>query len=695
MKTSRYVLSTLIAASVALSQQRVVLTPDGEAVPVGRGQSALELIKKSARVEPEEPAVSPPCPGRVPIGVVPGTPTVNFGFNYGDVAAMIYTSPYEGAIESVYFMSFGSVAIPDSTAFLRIMGANTSGIPATTWMGYCIDTNAISCDTPPLYMTAFPDEATGPCSGTIPITENEMWGLGGAPVTWHTGTTVTGVRMMDLGYEPQVTAGDSFAICIRVPNCPNTGTSRNEMSGTTGSGQGRFFKYYHGQRLGTGDYGWWSRADYDMFIWVVMRPTGSLPPIITFETVLHHTLSTQPREVCFSAIPCDTTSVDSTIAHAELIYRVDTGPWDTASFVNSDSGRWCAEIPGEPAGSTVTYFMLIVLPDSSHIQTGPRSYYVVGLSRDGYETTLPPSGFIDITSTGTAIAPADFFPDGNYDDGTAGPLSLDGTFRFFNQDVTHAWVGANGALALSASATDTINVNSGGFFSNWTIPQSGIARNFVAAFWNDFYLGPGGHGTVYYETSGSQFIVEYYRVGNFNSAADTTTTFEIILDRSDSSVTFQYADVGVTGLDSSDLVGLQSDTPEHGWLFLNRFGYPDTTRPRSGLAIRMKYTGVLSVPGKQNVPEAFALFPNYPNPFNPVTVIRYSLPVGQDGILSYHVSLKVYNLLGQEVATLVSDTKQPGTYAVTWDAIGLSSGVYFCRLQAGKFIDTKKLVLIK
>jgi hypothetical protein len=85
---------------------------------------------------------------------------------------------------------------------------------------------------------------------------------------------------------------------------------------------------------------------------------------------------------------------------------------------------------------------------------------------------------------------------------------------------------------------------------------------------------------------------------------------------------------------------------------------------------------------------------NYPNPFNPVTLIRYSV-AGQDNILSYRVSLKVYDVLGQIVATLVDETRAPGAYDAQWDATDVPSGLYFYRLQAGSFSDVKKMMLMK
>ncbi len=86
---------------------------------------------------------------------------------------------------------------------------------------------------------------------------------------------------------------------------------------------------------------------------------------------------------------------------------------------------------------------------------------------------------------------------------------------------------------------------------------------------------------------------------------------------------------------------------------------------------------------------AYELSQNYPNPFNPVTTINYS--ISSNG----NVQLKVYDILGREVATLVNETKVPGNYKVNFNASNLASGVYFYRLQTGSFVQTKKMVLMK
>ncbi|MFA7418683.1 MAG: T9SS type A sorting domain-containing protein [Melioribacteraceae bacterium] len=105
---------------------------------------------------------------------------------------------------------------------------------------------------------------------------------------------------------------------------------------------------------------------------------------------------------------------------------------------------------------------------------------------------------------------------------------------------------------------------------------------------------------------------------------------------------------------------------------------------------------------KEVIPNTFSLSQNYPNPFNPSTTIEYTIPVEtRHGESLQHVSLKVYDVLGREVATLVDEYKQAGNYKVTFNMHHLStplemtSGVYFYRLQAGSYNETKKLCLIK
>ena len=89
------------------------------------------------------------------------------------------------------------------------------------------------------------------------------------------------------------------------------------------------------------------------------------------------------------------------------------------------------------------------------------------------------------------------------------------------------------------------------------------------------------------------------------------------------------------------------------------------------------------------VPETFKLEAPYPNPFNPVTQIEYSLPYASD------VSLTVYDLLGRQIEILHNGMQQPEYYSISWDASKHSSGMYFIRMISGQYVHTQKIMLIK
>jgi hypothetical protein len=155
-------------------------------------------------------------------------------------------------------------------------------------------------------------------------------------------------------------------------------------------------------------------------------------------------------------------------------------------------------------------------------------------------------------------------------------------------------------------------------------------------------------------------------------------------------VNFHYRGLGVyfstdTGA-TWNYAGLDSIT-------VNRLvSYGDSTyaATNNGLYILTRTAvNVTSVRQAGNVPMSYALFQNYPNPFNPSTTIRFQLAA------SSRVTLKIYDVLGREVASLVDGQMNAGVHQVTFDAAKFASGIYFYRIQAGSFTATKKLMLLK
>jgi 5'-nucleotidase/UDP-sugar diphosphatase len=162
------------------------------------------------------------------------------------------------------------------------------------------------------------------------------------------------------------------------------------------------------------------------------------------------------------------------------------------------------------------------------------------------------------------------------------------------------------------------------------------------------------------------------------------------------------ADHSVLGIFRADLRPLR-DHP--GVLFLSGFVNPQANQdgPALGLFLALPDGQVMELPrlnwpwamskevvtDPETLPVRFCLEQNYPNPFNPATTIAYSLPE------DCHVRLEIYNLLGQRVATLVEGWETAGQRSVRWDASGLASGVYVCRLAAGDYAQTRKMTLLK
>ena len=137
-------------------------------------------------------------------------------------------------------------------------------------------------------------------------------------------------------------------------------------------------------------------------------------------------------------------------------------------------------------------------------------------------------------------------------------------------------------------------------------------------------------------------------------------------------------------------IGADNAQPVNGrsMYFTNTAGWNPTTGV--DLIVRAFVTGqTQGVAAGKEIPRVFALEQNYPNPFNPSTKISYQLPERS------FVSLKVFDILGREVATLVNEEKEAGTYAAVWNATNAASGVYFYQIQAGSFASVKKLLLLR
>jgi hypothetical protein len=142
--------------------------------------------------------------------------------------------------------------------------------------------------------------------------------------------------------------------------------------------------------------------------------------------------------------------------------------------------------------------------------------------------------------------------------------------------------------------------------------------------------------------------------------------------------TCRALDIGALGLGDGVIVE---------WWVEAHSSFPDTTVES---ALRFHFYPPSAVSGEDALlPTEFALYQNYPNPFNPITTIRYDVPMASE------VRLMIMNLLGQRVATLVNARQLAGSHTVLWDAANWPSGVYLCQMEAGGFVQTRKMMLVK
>jgi hypothetical protein len=168
-------------------------------------------------------------------------------------------------------------------------------------------------------------------------------------------------------------------------------------------------------------------------------------------------------------------------------------------------------------------------------------------------------------------------------------------------------------------------------------------------------------------------------------------------------------DAGEDFVTSPTYVGnLPTDIPEDFWidtvivqvpdsalfLFVSTHDswYWDNSDPDSDFAISIKITSApikISDKSENNILNNYQLYQNYPNPFNPITQVSYRLPRTSD------VKIEVFNILGQQVSTLINSRKTPGYHVADFDGSNLASGIYLYRIHAGNFVQVKKMVLMK
>lgn len=221
----------------------------------------------------------------------------------------------------------------------------------------------------------------------------------------------------------------------------------------------------------------------------------------------------------------------------------------------------------------------------------------------------------------------------------------------------------------------------------WEIANNGLTNTTaysLSVLGNNVFVGTGGSGVFRSTNNGQLWIASSSGLGNQTVYALLVKDSLLIAGTATAGV-FVSRDSGSTwysvnqSLANLQVVALAAD---------NQYLYAGTLG--GGVFKRLLSQVITSVePISHQLPQEVRLEQNYPNPFNPSTIIPFQLPTAE------RVVLKVYNILGQEVATLMDEWKEPGVYEVAWNASGVSSGMYFYRLSAGERSLTQKLLLLR
>jgi hypothetical protein len=336
------------------------------------------------------------------------------------------------------------------------------------------------------------------------------------------------------------------------------------------------------------------------------------------------------------------------------------------------------------------------------------SFRITVINSHDYITTAQTVNWIDIGTSGTEIT--DWINIDNNgtvwtsaqkstvkDDGySANKIPLGFSFDFYGTKYDSLYVGVNGLVSFT---NQKLNAALGGLYAYTSLgcfsqgyfpPENQIFPASIAVAYGDFDLdktdGYGG-GKIVYATLADKFILSWLNVGSFNGLGDTTNSFQLILNKSDYSITMNYKSFGKTSTEYNIKSGVQNcDTSAVMWV---TEGLPTQNLIKNNFSVLFKKAPLNGINEKNIIAKAFSLAQNYPNPFNPSTTIHYSLPGAT------HVSLKVYDVLGHEVANLLNADKPAGNFSVEFNGARLASGIYFYRLSTPLYSEIKKMLLLK
>jgi len=240
----------------------------------------------------------------------------------------------------------------------------------------------------------------------------------------------------------------------------------------------------------------------------------------------------------------------------------------------------------------------------------------------------------------------------------------------------------------------------GGGYGGWPQPYPWAVEYWDGSAWVEAASGVGtdrNAGTWLYDSKSNPYVFDGlgidYKTNSTWTSDPPIQTKKIRLtvwsDGLDPVFSFHIRGRGGQTRNWDERIWVRGYDPE-GWMVIDGGADPIPSTFKAMLVQYRDLSGLAVEPNETKIVTEFALHQNYPNPFNPTTIIGYQLSAVSE------VELSVYNLIGQKVATLVSDKQNAGSHQVEWDASGFASGIYFYQLQTDRgFVQTRKLMFIK
>lgn len=747
MKT---ILSILFLTLVLQAQERILLHigRDGkqEAIPLSKGQRAQDVI---ARIENQKTALLNPSN---PTGLIdtlhyyPGYAngenvlTTNFGFTHQDVALQWYVPAAGGVVTEFWWRNFEKVGdLKKGTIRAWLVDPKLASRPSSVFtkhLGYYKDpTDGEGLVTPfkPaegdqwFYGNDLADSSTWRFD---PLGTEASWLPNGLQVSLDTNTW-QGIKLSEWGKKFGVRLGEIFGFTLSndsrsLNTVPEPFSTRMEILSWPNTNPAPYhsYKFYETGRASSSDKGWHLRGDYEWGMYVVIDYCTDHSPGFTLTRIPAKTLKMESKKIdaYFSGFS-DCLYPDSTIGLILRYKNKSTLPYDSVLMNKLSETNFSAVIPAFGKNDTVFYNAVAISSVGHRIYSTTYKYQFFSRTRANL--------FIYNNAT---------FSIGN---NGANLIYNNGSSQF---DLWSAPLDGIGELDQVLEIYNNIVVADGSFPARNIYPnlKTWLEKGTVTAKKNLFFTSqdygcyitntcddttflPGSFEYDYLgiQTLGPQDLGPTNRPYKIVPQPDPVTNY-LIKFNNDSTTTLWHFPSFV--LNSNFLAYPDGMTPKAGAKSLFKDGSEEITLGvlNSGSTFNSIFVafdagalqfstdtatigdpfiywivdvGALSVEffkqytnvhrNSDIILDNYSLSQNYPNPFNPTTMINYQIPVS--GV----VTLKVFDLLGREVARLMNEEQQAGVYSVQFEGKNLSSGLYFYQLQSGSFISVKKMMLLK